>query len=406
MLERRSRETRKKLFAAFPIRIAAMHQCLPDTPLARVCKTMLAMQITSQYQRLRFVFHLQTRQSDTFISSSATSSDVNSSSSSNCSALHTRYKLKGYGIPIELLPHTESGSITTKNHSIWIKTRKYFEEGHFEEDVDGRGNGVFRVHFHDRASPVFIVDSPGSNDVLFRQGKTMMEHPGNVMFRDVILDYLDQEEAWEAGGIVNNEFVAPLGVTNTPSYISHPVFGKYIMGYGKQRVLNSLILNEIYEQRKGRFLEWDRDKCVWALMTDLSVIKSKISFLFSKCRNRKATSSISHPTTTQRGASKEQQQRQHPTSSEIHTAVPRCKPSGNDATDAAAAYQFVEGRMPVASFGEAFCNPKRNVFGDSNRFFVSPASSSSNSNPSTNTQANTSFQTSSEAANRKRSRKD
>ena len=269
--------------------------------------------------------------------------------STDNAALYTQYKLKGYGIPIELLPMTESGVITTKNHTIWTKTRKLFEEGQFEEASDGVGKGVFRVQFPNRPSSTLIVDCPCSDDVLFRQGKTMMEHPGNVMFRDVILDYLDTEDAWKANG--------SLGVETSTEQVA----------YGKQQFLNSWIWKEILDRRKGRFLEWDREESVWTLMTDLVTIKSKISVVYMKYRKLKSEPAHASATTE---TTSEEAQPVVTGSSAIWNPIGSCD-SSSDATvgSVAAAYQFLGNTpraMPEFCQGGLFCNQNRNQVGNQN----------------------------------------
>ena len=122
-------------FASIPTRIVAVHHCIPDNAITKTLKLVLATKITTKSQRVRFIFHMH-----------------QDHESGDGAALCTLYKLKGYGIPIELFPITESGVITTRVHAIFIKTRKLFEEGRFEEGRDGLGQGVFLVQF----SPVMM----------------------------------------------------------------------------------------------------------------------------------------------------------------------------------------------------------------------------------------------------------
>ncbi len=373
MLEKRSNHMKQLFLAAIPARIVAMHHCLPDTPLTRIVKILLATtNITSQSQRLRVKFHLSEG-----IRSSASSGDYSP-------ALYTRYRMKGYGIPIELLPCIKAGRITTKNHALWARKRKYFEECHFVGASDASGNGAFRVQFSDQHTPVLIVDCPGSNDILFRQGKNMMEHPGNVMFRDLILNYLDREEAWKAESAVG---CSKRNNSNTTIHNQRvDVLSPEAAGYGKHGFINALILNEIFNQRKGRFLEWDLEYLVWTVMTDLNAIKNKISIVFSKHRNRKTKSITGQKIIAKPG----------------HSIAGAVQPNGDDAIDSAAAYQFVQGRLPGASLGELVCNPNRNFFDSPMHLFMrsTPEPSASIS------KANDESESSSVVANRKRGRDD
>lgn len=364
---------KQSFLAAIPARIVAIHHCLPDTPLTRIIKILLATtNLTSQSQRLRFKFHLSEG-----IRNSATSDGYSA-------ALYTRYRMKGYGIPIELLPCIKAGRITTKNHALWARKRKYFEECHFIEGSDASGNGAFRVHFSDRHSPVLIVDCPGSNDVLFRQGKNMMEHPGNVMFRDLILNYLDREEAWKVESAAGCSKRNNSNITMQNHTVD--VYSPEEAGYGKRGFINSLILNEIFNQRKGRFLEWDLEYLVWTIMTDLNAIKNKISIVFSKHRNRKSKSVAGQTAIAKRG----------------HSAVGADQTNSDDAIDSATGYQFVQGRLPGACSGEIVCNSNRNSLDDPMHHFMrsTPEPSASISKASDGSES------SSVMANRKRGRDD
>jgi len=106
-------------FAAIPTRIAAIHHCLPDRPFFHVLSSIIGFNIlTKNTYRLRLKFHL-----------------VSSDNRGHQSELYTRYQLKGYGLPIELLPLTETGNIKIAQFFQWIKTRKYIEEQE-EKDPD------------------------------------------------------------------------------------------------------------------------------------------------------------------------------------------------------------------------------------------------------------------------------
>jgi len=287
---RDSREVMVRSFAAIPTRIAAMHVCLPDRPFSRIVKSLIALDATGRSQRQRIRFHLQEEGSG---------------------HLYVRYRLKGYGIPVELVPMTESGTITTKHHSQWLKTRHLFEGGGMAGSVGGGGGGTKPNTFPEP------VDCPRSNDVLFRQGKDMMEHPGNKMFRDLILSSLAHQEALKKrmrpSSLPNPETennrsdpnreaspaaeatptATPLETLFAPGAANHANDDATAsaLAFGKHRFVNSWILDEILDRRGGRFLEWDRRNTVWYVMTDIPTIKNKISVVYSKYRKRSEAAS-------------------------------------------------------------------------------------------------------------------
>jgi hypothetical protein len=135
-----------------------------------------------------------------------------------------RYKLMGFGIPIDLLPLTDTGNVKNKNWTQWIKGRKTIESKKIFE-------------------PQEYVECPLSKDVVYKPGTSSVSHPGNVMFRN-LLEVTYQE------------------------YLDSPNHA------GKQAVVNR-ILDEIYEHQ-GRFLEWDPRGCCWVVISEPQV-RTKIA---------------------------------------------------------------------------------------------------------------------------------
>lgn len=138
----------------------------------------------------------------------------------SASGLEFRYKLKTYGIPVHLLPLTDTDSIKCTYLNQWMKTRKLLEEhelglpeqeqdhvmlhsssvgsGPHEHHLEGgitKGVGVGAAAF---AATVIdsIVECPALNDVVFRKGSrvTSIENPGNRFFRDLIRTFLEERE--------------------------------------------------------------------------------------------------------------------------------------------------------------------------------------------------------------------
>lgn len=142
------------------------------------------------------------------------------------SGLEFRYNLKTYGIPVQLLPLTDTDSIKCTYLKQWMQTRKLIEEHelglpeqednhamfhsssvgsgpinnptHHEHHLKGeitKGVGVGAAAF---AATIIdsIVECPALNDVVFRKGSrvTSIENPGNRFFRDLIRTFLDEKE--------------------------------------------------------------------------------------------------------------------------------------------------------------------------------------------------------------------
>jgi len=222
----------KRLFESVPNRVIAIHNCWPDRPAFRIISKLLTIHgVSGSTQRLRLRFHI----GDEF---------------------ENRYRLKSYGIPIELLPITETGSIKMINHNYWIKTRKHLEQG-----ID---------------TNVTIIECPGSNDTVFRQGTSSMENPGNVKFRDMILSLLENRDS-DGGmyGSRSNNHNRSIGNTNNNINATKQ----------HNEIVERLVVT-IERYRGGRFLEWDKHRSTWIQMVDRHKIKQKVSVLLHSISKR------------------------------------------------------------------------------------------------------------------------
>jgi len=219
----------KRMFESTPNRVIAVHNCWPDRPAFRLLEKLLTIYgMSGSSQRLRLKFHIGDE-------------------------LEMRYRLKSYGIPIELLPITETGSIKIINHNYWIKTRKHIEQG-----VD---------------LIVMIVECPCTNDVVFRQGTSSMENPGNVKCRDLILSLLEDRD----GGmpISSSNYYNTKNNTNTTNMAA-----KY-----HNDIVDRLV-EQIEHYRCGHFLEWDKHRNAWIRMIDRHKVKQKVSVLLHSIDKR------------------------------------------------------------------------------------------------------------------------
>eukprot|EP00536_Pseudo-nitzschia_multiseries_P017357 jgi/Psemu1/248104/estExt_Genewise1.C_15140004 len=146
--------------------------------------------------------------------------------------------MQGYGIPVEMMPLTDSGNIKRTYLYQWIKVRKLIESEHanFRKNED------------------LIILLPSSNDVLFRSGTTTMIHPGNAFFRSLIeLKHNERRSG--------SEFT--------------------------QAILAEDVVKEI-ERLNGRFLKWD-NQGYWTELEERSKVlfKTEVSIRDFKSRVRK-----------------------------------------------------------------------------------------------------------------------
>jgi len=135
----------KRVYSSLPIRTASIHFCLPNTHYSNLFRTIFILTMPSFRKRMKF--HIG-------------------------ESVEVLYILKGYGIPTELIPLTDTGNIKTIYLKQWIKLRKTLdsinEKGHFIATLNS------------------IIECPGSKDVVFRPGTSALCHPGNVRFRNLL----------------------------------------------------------------------------------------------------------------------------------------------------------------------------------------------------------------------------
>ena len=182
---------------AMPIRISAFHFCVPDHPFFHIMRSMYALIM----QRSNYLFRLQFHVGE---------------------EIELRYKLKTYGMPVESIPVTGSGSIKTQHLKQWIQKRTSIDE-------IGSDGG--------------IVECPRSNDVVFRTGKSNMCNPGNAMFFNLIESRMQEHSA--ATQLERSEITKSIIWT----------------------IRNS----------GGRFLGWDNSRSGWIEIVGMSQIHKKVA---------------------------------------------------------------------------------------------------------------------------------
>jgi hypothetical protein len=143
-------------------------------------------------------------------------------------AIERQYSIKSFGVPIELIPLTDTGNIKTTYLKQWVKLRKIIEVAEMTEAANDNS--------------VSIIECPGSNDVVFRSGTSMSCHPGNVRFRYMV------ESKHEI-----------------PSLVSQTT----------QAELAEQLIKEI-KFLGGRFLKWD-NRGYWTELKDSFQIHTKVA---------------------------------------------------------------------------------------------------------------------------------
>ena len=160
--------------------------------------------------------------------------------------IELQYSIKSYGVPVELVPLTDTGNIKTAYLKQWMKLRRIIE---VMKMTEGTSN-----------TSLSIIECPGSNDVVFRSGTSMSCHPGNVRFRCMV------ESKHEV-----------------PSIICQTT----------QAELAEQLIEEI-EARGGRFLKWD-NRGYWTELKDRLQVHTKVALAIrdfkykTKARNNRQT---------------------------------------------------------------------------------------------------------------------
>ena len=152
-----------KHYAGVPSRAAAVHVCLPDNPAFHFFRSSLALGLNSSRQRIKI---------------------------HTGDGLALQYALHSYGIPVDLLPITETGNVKTKNHNRFIRMRTLREQ-----ERTAINSNVQMNSFQQQSQLDNIVGCPGMHDVVFRIGDSYLCHPGNAKFRGWIESTFDDYDA-------------------------------------------------------------------------------------------------------------------------------------------------------------------------------------------------------------------
>jgi len=191
----------KRIYGNLPIRTCSVHFCIPDTPFFHAVRTIFILSMSPYWQRMKF--HVG-------------------------EIIELQYTIQGFGVPIELIPLTDTGNIKTTYLKQWMKLRRMIEVMKVTEGTDD--------------TFVSIIECPGSNDVVFRSGTSMSCHPGNVRFRCLV------ESKHEIPSIVSQTTQAELA---------------------------EQLIEEI-EVVGGRFLKWD-NRGYWEEIKDRLAIHTKVA---------------------------------------------------------------------------------------------------------------------------------
>jgi len=250
------------IFKAVPVRVSAFHFCTPDTiPFFKVLRSVFVL-VVDKVDRSRVKFHTG-------------------------ESVELQYQMSSYGLPVDLLPLTPTGNIKTTYLKQWLKLRKIVEQNitaaitnntinnrsddsrkYIADNNNNNNNTIYNYTTVSSSTSSSVttknniityglstmVECPGSLDVLFRPGKPVMNHPGNVAFRSLIesmKDVHDQSSQTQKSEIVKK------------------------------------IVNELIHNRTGRFLAWDDSKVCWTPIVEPRQQRRKVAVAFRNTKSHR-----------------------------------------------------------------------------------------------------------------------
>ena len=232
-----------------PIRMVAIHFCAPaNDPFFKIVQSVLALTIAGG-RRSRFKVH-------------------------SGGPIELKYQIKSYGIPVDLLPLTSTGNVKITYLKQWIRLRSISEEELLQNAIPGNlgmvpsaasASSICMPASPDSTGREALIECPGSKDVVFRPGKPVMNHPGNVTFRSLI----------ESKAALHD-----LATQTGKANIAREVVDEMILAQG------------------GRFLVWEENSCCWKAISEPTQQRNKVAIAFRNFKSyRKAL--VNHQTVTE-----------------------------------------------------------------------------------------------------------
>jgi len=194
----------RKDYDSMTIRVASLHLCYSDTPFFRALSALFVYGLDSHHKSICKTHYGEPTE--------------------------IRYTLSSFGIPVDLLPITDSGKVKSNNHSGLINLLAKVKQNNNDDD-DEDDDEVF-------------VECPRSNDVVFRKGGSIFKsNPGNMYYHELIESTND----------------------------------KHSKADRKEKCQITWSIVKEIEERNGRFLEWSLRKELWIVVIDREKKRTKIA---------------------------------------------------------------------------------------------------------------------------------
>jgi len=160
----RSLNNMKDWLDSLPVRFSGFHGCMPNEPIYNILKA-LYLTFFPREHRPKIRVHSGTN-------------------------VEIEYSLRQFGIPVDDIPRTPSGSVKTKNAVRFLKIRTAMDNYRKQQEcaLKALNNGSqldpAKLAMYNRPFPG--IECPDLHCVLFRKSGVAWDHPGNVEFRSLI----------------------------------------------------------------------------------------------------------------------------------------------------------------------------------------------------------------------------
>eukprot|EP00934_Nitzschia_sp_Nitz4_P003948 Nitzschia sp. Nitz4//scaffold90_size81538//688//2245//NITZ4_005309-RA/size81538-processed-gene-0.29-mRNA-1//1//CDS//3329559981//3938//frame0 len=211
---------------AAPVKFVVVHNCFNDKRFELFLK--LGMPLLNKDSRARTKIH--------------------------CGApMECIYGLLGYGIPDQFLPVSMLGEVKKKQHTEFLKARKFKEE---QDRRRGKNN-------IDGTSQEECILLPANTDVLLGRGKPIHSHQGNRALHRLVDEAIPEYETCRKS---------------------------------KKTTISQALVQQVKDEFGGRFLKQDPDFGVWWVVDD-ETARLKVSHLF-RARRQSVLDSLAKPPPT------------------------------------------------------------------------------------------------------------
>jgi len=342
-----------RYYQAQPLRVAAVHWCSQDKPIYRVLNNLYYFSLDSKTQS-RYKVHFG-------------------------EPLEIRYQLQAFGIPVDLLPLTHTMALKRQHHSQWMSSRRHIEEQrkqeqqqkqheyqqqtyqqqqfqrqqqHFQqqqqqqqqflrqnllkqplddelamqffESAASSTSGMQQGGSSNKGQPM-VVECPRSYDVIIGKAKVCTNNPGNGFYSSLIEATHDEHDS---------------------------------LDHARDKVaMTWRILLYITEERKGRFLDWNKSLNAWVVIQDRIVIRKKIANSYKEYKRSRYVTTRSPKSSKKKQASDDV--KQESTGGSTATALNR---SNHNIYAANSKRQKISGCLENGSDGDGIMQQTESIF--------------------------------------------